>query len=341
MYASGFLYILAQCRDAIYRVSTNMRCTQLKIKEIYIMKKLLLTGASGFLGWNLCQVARKKWEVYGTYFSHDVNISGIKLSKINLTNFNELKRLFEEVKPDAVIHTAAASQPNFCQTHPQESQEINVTVSANIAALCADAEIPCAFTSTDLVFNGLNAPYKETDPVCPVSIYGEQKVMAEDEMLARYPQTAVCRMPLMFGDGGPVAQSFIQPMFAKLKAGEELSLFIDEFRTPVSGKTAAEGLLFAVENKFQGIFHLGGKERISRYEFFRLFVEILEMKSAKLKQCLQKDVKMSAPRPADVSLDSSKAFGLGYDPPLLKEAIVQVQETGFLREMPVSLRKST
>ena len=286
-----------------------------------IKPKLLITGASGFLGWNICQVATKNWQVYGTYFSHHLTISGVNLSKIDLTKVQDLKRLFKEIKPDAVIHTAAASQPNFCQTHPQESQEINVTVSGNIAELCAAAEIPCVFTSTDLVFNGLNAPYKETDPVSPVSIYGEQKVMAENEMLTRYPQTAVCRMPLMFGNGGPVAQSFIQPMLQKLKAGEELSLFIDEFRTPVSGKTAALGLLLAVQKNFQGIIHLGGKERISRYDFFRLLVAELDLNTAKIKQCWQKDVKMSAPRPPDVSLDSSRAFGLGYDPPLLKEAI--------------------
>ncbi len=292
-----------------------------------IKKKLLITGASGFLGWNICQLATKNWQVYGTYFSHHLTISGVNLSKIYLTNFPDLKRLFKEIKPDAVIHTAAASQPNFCQTHPQESQEINVTVSSNLAELCAAAEIPCVFTSTDLVFNGLNAPYKETDPVSPVSIYGEQKVMAENEMLTRYPQTAVCRMPLMFGNGGPVAQSFIQPMLQKLKAGEELSLFIDEFRTPVSGKTAAFGLLLGVQKNFQGIIHLGGKERISRYDFFRLLVAELELNSAKIKQCLQKDVKMSAPRPPDVSLDSSKAFGMGYDPPLLKEAIADLAKT--------------
>jgi dTDP-4-dehydrorhamnose reductase len=299
------------------------------------MKQLLITGCSGFLGWNICQVARKQWQVYGTYLAHPLVIPGVNLSQVNLTNYHELKHLFQAVKPDAVIHGAAASQPNFCQAHPEISQEINVTVSANIAGLCADGEIPCVFTSTDLVFNGLNPPYQETDSVCPVSIYGEQKVMAENAMLSRYPQTAICRMPLMFGSGGPIAQSFIQPMLAKLQAGEELSLFMDEVRTPVSGKTAAEGLLLAVEHHWQGVIHLGGRERISRYDFFRLLVELWELKSAKLKPCLQKDVQMSAPRPPDVSLDSSKAFGLGYNPPLLTEAIAHLtqeiqQETGFL-----------
>lgn len=288
------------------------------------MAKLLITGSSGFLGWNLCQIAREEWQVYGTYFSQPVEIPEINLVQSDLRKFEELKRIFEEIKPDAVIHAAAQSQPNLCQTRPQESHEINVTASCNIAGLCADYSIPCVFTSSDLVFDGLNSPYRETDPVSPVSIYGEQKVLAEEGMLKRYPQTAICRMPLMFGDGGPAAKSFIHPMLESLRKGQELALFTDEFRTPVSGQTAAKGLLLALE-KVSGRIHLGGKERISRYEFFRLLVEVLGLDEAKIITCRQQDVKMAAPRPPDVSLDSSKAYSLGYHPPSLREEFEQLR----------------
>lgn len=284
------------------------------------MKKLLITGASGFLGWHLCQRVKQQWEVYGTYFSHYLKIPGIKLLKVDLTDFQELKQIFNTIQPAAVIHTAAISQPNFCQTHPDESYAINVTASCNIAGLCADSSISCAFTSTDLVFDGLNAPYRETDSVNPVNIYGEQKVMAEEAMLKRYPMTAVCRMPLMFGHETPTATSFIQPFIETLKQRQELNLFIDEFRTPVSGKSAAKGLLLALE-KVNGLIHLGGKERISRYDFGRLLVEVFQLPSDGLKGCQQKDVKMAAPRPSDVSLDSSKAFSLGYQPLSLREEL--------------------
>ncbi|MBD2439306.1 NAD(P)-dependent oxidoreductase [Nostoc sp. FACHB-110] len=284
------------------------------------MKKLLLTGASGFLGWHICQLAKQEWEVYGTYFTHTLEIPQIKMIKVNLSDFQALKQIFNEIQPEAVIHTAAYSQPNFCQTHPQESHLINVTTSCNIAGLCADYSIPCVFTSTDQVFNGLNAPYQETAPVCPVNIYGEQKVMAEIGMLERYPQTAVCRMPLMFGSETPTANSFIQPFIQTLKAEKELKLFIDEFRTPVSGTTAAKGLLLALA-KVNGIIHLGGKERISRYDFGQILIQVLNLPSTGLNGCLQQDVKMPAPRPADVSLDSTKAFQLGYQPLSITEEL--------------------
>jgi dTDP-4-dehydrorhamnose reductase len=144
--------------------------------------------------------------------------------------------------------------------------------------------------------------------------------MAEEGMLERYPLTAVCRMPLMFGVAAPPAQSFMQPFIQILREGKELRLFTDEFRTPASGITAAKGLLLALE-KVNGRVHLGGKERMSRYDFGQLLVEIFELPSEGLKGCRQADVKMAASRPPDVSLDSSMAFDLGYAPLSLREEL--------------------
>ena len=283
--------------------------------------KILITGASGFLGWNLCQQAKQNWQVYGTYFSQAVTIPQTSLYKIDLRNYEQLKQLFTTIQPDAVIHTAAASKPNFCQTNPEESYSINVTASVNIARLCAAYNIPCAFTSTDLVFDGENPFYKESDPVSPICYYGEQKATAEQEMLNLYSATAVCRMPLMFGLPSPVANSFLQGFITSLQAGKELNLFTDEFRTPASANSAAQGLLLAIEKNIKGIIHLGGKERISRYHFGLLLAEILGIDSSLIKAGKQKDVVMAAPRSPDTSLDSSKAFALGYQPKSIREEL--------------------
>ena len=291
------------------------------------MKRLLVTGASGFLGWNICNANQEEWEIFGTFNSHPVVIAGTKTVRIDLTDFKELKRVFKEIRPDAVIHTAAASNPDFCQENPAESQKINVDTSLNIAGLCADRKIPLAFTSTDLVFDGLNAPYREEDPVSPVNVYGEQKVLAEEKIFKTYPLAAVCRMPLMFGNPGSAASGFFQSMINALKEGRELRLFVDEFRTPVSGKTAAQGLFLALD-KVKGLIHLGGVERIPRYDFGLLLMETLGISDAALIKCQQKDIITAAHRPPDVSLDSSKAFASGFKPLPLREELKSLLETG-------------
>lgn len=281
-------------------------------------KRLLLTGASGFLGWNICCQAREEWTIYGVYFSHPLNLPGISTQQADLRNFKEQKKLFETLRPEAVLHTAAIADPNFCQLNKEESRVVNLEASLNLAGLCADHKIPLVFTSTDLVFDGLNPPYAEDDPPSPITVYGEQKTLAEEGMRKRNPETIICRLPLMFGDPGPAAQSFIQPMLKAMKDERELTLFMDEFRTPISGKTAVQGLFLAMDIA-EGIIHLGGRERISRYDFGLLLKNVLGAQEAKLIPCRQKDIKMVAPRSADVSLDSRKAFSLGFNPPALME----------------------
>ncbi len=288
------------------------------------MNKLLVTGASGFLGWNLCQQARAHWQVYGTYHSNRVTLPGVNLVKIDLQDEGQLRQLFQDIQPDAVIHTAAASKPNYCQTHPEASHAINVIASLNIARLSAEYYIPCAFTSTDLVFDGQNPPYTESDRVSPICYYGEQKVEAEQKMLEIYPAIAICRMPLMFGLPSPVANSFLQPFITNLQAGKELNLFIDEIRTPASATTAAQGLLLAIDKQVSGILHLGGKEGISRYDFGLLLADILQVSRSLIKPGKQQDAVMAAPRSPDTSLDSSKAFALGYQPLSLREELEKV-----------------
>ena len=138
-------------------------------------------------------------------------------------------------------------------------------------------------------------------------------------IVRRFPQAAICRMPLMFGDSSPASNSFLQAILSNLKKGKQTTLFTDEYRTPASAINAAKGLLWAVEN-FNGLIHLGGKESVSRYKFGIKVAEYCKFDKSLIKPIFQKDISMPAPRSPDVSLNSSKAFNMGYAPlPLLEE----------------------
>ena len=284
------------------------------------MEKLLVTGASGFFGWNLCRISKDRWDVYGLARRNLNQLEGVKFCRADLTRFNEIRKNLREIRPDALIHAAAESNPNFCQLNPDVSRKINVEATVNLASLCADLNIPFVFTSSDLVFNGLKPPYREDDPVCPVNTYGEQKAEAERAVLDKYPGALVCRISLMFGDAGPGAASFLQPLINDMRNGRQVNLFVDEHRTPVSAVNAVQGILLALV-RTKGILHIGGMERISRFDFGELLRDVLRPPNAKLFSCRRQSVAMPAPRPEDVSLDITKAMALGFKPGCLREEL--------------------
>ena len=293
------------------------------------MKTLLVTGASGFLGWNICQKVNLDWTIVGTFCSRSAIIPLVKLIKVDLTVYRELKQLFKDVKPSAVIHTAAISDPNFCQENRDISYRINTEAAINIAGLCGDLDIPCLFTSSDLVFDGLNPPYSEENKPSPLNVYGEQKVMAERGMKDRCSSVVICRMPLMFGTSGTSGASFLQPLLRQMKMGIEVNLFEDEIRTPLSAKNAVEGLMIALERSPE-IVHFGGLERISRYEFGKLVVDAFNIRSAKLNPCRQREIRMAAARPLDVSLTHEKAAKMGFQPETITASLERLKARALL-----------
>jgi len=276
-------------------------------------KNILITGSGGFLGWNLCRTASENFNVTGIIRNNKINLDNVSTVYCDLTDQHSLLNIFNTAKPDIVIHAAAASDPNFCQQHQIESEVINVDTSVFLADLCGKKRIKLIFISTDLVFDGTRGNYRESSDANPLNIYGQQKLRAENEILLKNPDATICRMPLMFGDTPEGSKRFLQLWIEQLRDKKMLNLFNDEFRTPVSATDASEGILHCSDNN-SGIIHLGGKERISRYEMGCIIAELTGVSKNLITSCSQDDIKMAAPRPKDVSLDSTKAFGMGYNP---------------------------
>lgn len=282
--------------------------------------KLLVTGASGKLGRWICRLAVKSWAVTGTHWQHPFSMNGVVPVQTDLTDFSALDRQLAAVKPGVVIHAAAASQPTFCEQNPEITRMVNVDVPRQLAAWCAGLQIPFVFTSTDLVFDGSNAPYAERDAVTPVCVYGYQKAEAETAILDVNGDALVCRLPLMLGVGGDGAAGFSAQMLSSIRHGRPLKLFTDEFRTPVTFRDAAQGLL-SMAGSVRGRLHLGGRSRVSRYDLGLLMAKQMGIAPTMIEPVRLESLDTGTPRSPDCSLLSDRAYALGYDPAPLPDAI--------------------
>lgn len=289
-------------------------------------KKIIITGASGFLGYHLLRAAANDYEIYALYNSKPIHYAQATPLHCDITDYIQLGNYFEDIEPDAVIHAAAMADANYCQQHKEESYTANVEASKNIAGLCSDYNIPLVFTSTDLVFDGRQGMYKEADAKNPLSIYGEHKSIAEDEVLHIYPNAAVARLPMMFGYADASEANYLQKFIAQVKRGETVSLFNDEYRSVGGARSVAQGIL-QILGKAEGIIHIAGKEKLSRYEFGIKAAKAFGLNEAYLSSCSQKDVSMAAPRPADVSLNIDEALALGYAPLSADEELTLVAQS--------------
>lgn len=280
------------------------------------------------LGGYLCRGACAGWQVFGTFRSRPPTLPGGTVLGVDLSEGPAVEEVLRNIRPDAVIHTAALTNPNACETAPSVSRRINVAAAVRLAACCGERGIPFVFTSTDLVFDGEKAPYRETDPPAPVCVYGQQKADAEAGIRAHHSSAAICRMPLMLGMEPAGAAGFFRTSVAAMRSGDPLHLFTDEVRTPLSGQEAAGLLLDIVDRRRSGTLHLGGPRSLSRYDLGLLTAEVLGLDPVSIIPCRQADRPMAAPRPRDVSLDSRRTYAeLGISPPSLETQIRQTLQS--------------
>jgi dTDP-4-dehydrorhamnose reductase len=285
--------------------------------------RLLVTGASGQLGGYLLRELRDAGAAVTAWSgSRRGELFGVPLYPVDLADADAVAAAFREARPDAVIHAGAWARVADCHRDPGRASRVNTAGSRTLAELAAGAGARLLFVSTDMVFDGERAPYREGDPPTPLSVYGRTKADAEAAVLAA-PRAAVARASLLFGPTLVGRPSFFDEQAAALRAGTPLTLFADEWRTPLDLATAARALTALARSDFTGLLHVGGPERLSRLEMGRRLARSLGVPGANIIPSGRADAPAAEPRPRDVSLDSSRWRGRfpGQPSPTWEEAL--------------------
>ena len=277
------------------------------------MKKLLVTGASGFLGWHCCHANFSDWKIFGTSTSAG-KIEPKHISKIqmDLTDENWLWSVIKEVKPDAVFHLAAHSGTNYCEKFPDSSRPLNVGASANLAKMCADRGIKLIFTSSEQIFDGQKGDYSETDQPAPKNKYGEQKWQAEQKIQEINPEAVIVRIAVLYGKSSNISANFLTQWLDAWGKSLSVMAFHDEIRQFLSARNCVDALFHLLDQGAEGIFHVGGSSALNRLEFAKLVKSILVLENAKIIDKSQSEIEMLAYRPVNLSLNCQKILSTGF-----------------------------
>lgn len=263
-----------------------------------------ITGAGGLIGHQLIQSAPQ--------FAPGWRIRPITRDAVDLCNFAAVEGLFREETPRLIIHCAAMSRVGDCESNPGLAELTNVRATAHLS--CLGAEIPFVFFSSDLVFDGAKGGYVETDAVNPLNVYAETKVRAEVEVL-RNPLHTVVRTSLNAGVSPTGNRSFTEDMRRAWERGQTLSLFTDEFRNPIHVKMTARAVWALVQKHQPGLYHLAGRERMSRWEIGQLLAQRWSPMEARMLATSLRDYQ-GPRRSPDTSMSSAKLQAI-LDFPLL------------------------
>ncbi len=276
------------------------------------MKNILITGGSGLLATNWAQIQRSNYNITLGLHNRIISLEGVNIQKIYLDSIEDFELDIIKVNPDIIIHTAALSNVEQCEKNEHLANHINVKITENIAYLCKKYDIKLVHISTDHLFKGDQSLLVETSSPSPLNVYARTKAEAELKALTICPNSLIIRTNF-FGWGPIYKHSFSDTIIKTLNNGSIISLFNDVFYTPILISELVKIVHKLLEINESGIFHVFGKEKISKYDFGIKLANIFNLNSSLIKPISIKERIDLVKRPSDMSLANSRLESLNLN----------------------------
>lgn len=276
--------------------------------------KFLVTGSTGLVGRQIVKdLSKSNYQVYSCY--HNTKPEYGIPKQMDLTNFEEISKSVDEIKPDVIIHLAAMTNVDLCETEKELSLKINAKSTEILSKQAARQRSFFIYVSTDYVFDGESGMKKETDLPNPINHYGKTKLEGEKVVQDMASSWCIARTSTPFGLH-PTKKSF--PLFVaeNLKAKKEFSAVTDQYTSPTYVLNLSKMIIEIATRQIVGVIHLAGATRISRYDMAELVADKLSLDKTFLKPASINDMNWTAKRPKDSSLDISKATAILKEKPL-------------------------
>jgi len=282
------------------------------------MEKILVTGGSGLLGSKVVSLTESEYQVFPTHFKDSLFLNSTRL---NITNKQEVFQTVQRFRPSIVIHTAAETNVDKCEKEKQWAWKVNVEGTSNLAEICGRMNAKMIYVSTDYVFDGEKGLYAEEDKPNPVNYYGLTKLKGEELLVKYCKDHIIVRTSVLYG-WNPRKLNFATWIIDSLRRNMKIQVVEDHFNSPTLAENLAQALLEAVEKDLNGLFHMAGSERISRYEFSMKLAKTFDLKTSLIEPIETDELKAwVAKRPKDSSLGIKKAQKI------LKTKFLNVQES--------------
>ena len=265
--------------------------------------RALILGASGLVGHYCLRRWRERagWRASGT--SYPSGFPGLAL--LDIHDAAATRRAIAEAKPHLVVLCASNPFVDYCETHPEETRALNVTATLETARAAREAGATLVFFSSDYVFDGKAAPYKEDDPVAPLNEYGRQKAEADAKIAKLGPDHLILRLSGVFGwELG--RKNFVLQVVDRYAAGRGVQAATDIRYNPTYAANLPDVIAELFETGRRGVYHAAGAEEVSRYDLAVEAARAFGLDASRVESILAETLKQPARRPAHSSLRTDK-----------------------------------
>jgi len=292
-----------------------------------MMKKILLTGSNGLLGQKLINLYLSESKVDLIATSRGENRYPIKngytYASMDVTDVRSVMDVITEYNPDTIIHTAAMTNVDTCETDKEGAESLNVDAVENLVEAANEVDAHLIHLSTDFIFNGEDGPYKEDDEPDPLSYYGETKLAAENMVMNQCNKWSIARTVLVYGIVHDMSRSNIV-LWAKgaLEKGKPINVVNDQFRSPTLAEDLAKGCQLIEQKEAKGIFNISGKDQMSILQMVERIADYFNLDKSNINTISSKTLNQAAKRPPITGFDLTKSRTiLGYEPRSFEEGI--------------------
>jgi dTDP-4-dehydrorhamnose reductase len=291
------------------------------------MKKILITGSNGLLGQKLVEKLSKsdEFRIIATAKGKNRLPASDQYTYIplNVTNKEEIAAIFESEKPDVLIHTAAMTNVDQCETEKDGCWDLNVNAVEYLINACESTHTFFIHLSTDFIFDGKQGPYDETAEANPLSFYGWSKYAAEKLLINSAIKWSIARTILVYGIAHDMSRSnIILWVKNSLEQGKSINVVNDQWRTPTLAEDLADGCILIAQKEAEGIFNISGKDLLNPYEMAILTADYFNLDKSLINEVDGTKFTQPAKRPAKTGFILDKPISvLGYNPKTFNEGI--------------------
>jgi len=290
---------------------------------------VLIVGSNGLLGQKAVEIFRQKYNVVtsGIESNPFVNHS-FAYHKLDITQKNEVEKIFNQVKPDVVFNAAAYTQVDQAEVERELCYAVNVTGVRNLVEVSLSHQSKLVHISTDYVFDGKKGNYKETDEAKPLGYYGQSKLDGEKAVRDSGCEAIVARTAVLFGYGVKIQINFVNWILRELSANKAIRVVDDQIGNPTIVDNLSQAVFELLDKNANGLFHVAGSQPVSRYEFTKSIAKQFDLDQNLISRIQSKDFPQKAPRPMNVSLNVQKVqetFGINlYN---VDDSLLQLKES--------------